>query len=30
MPDFEARMGGVGANIVAGRIELAMGVFSRL
>lgn len=29
MPDFEARMGSVGANIAAGRIELAMGVFSR-
>ncbi len=29
MPDFEARMGSVGANIVAGRIELAMAVFSR-
>ncbi len=29
MPDFEARMGGVGANIAARRIELAMGVFSR-
>ena len=28
-PDFEARMGSVGANIVGGRIELAMGVFSR-
>ncbi len=29
MPDFEARMGGVGANLGAGRIELAMAVFSR-
>ena len=26
MPDFDARMGSVGANLVAGRIESAMGV----
>lgn len=29
MPDFEARMGGLGANVAAGRIELALGVLVR-
>ena len=29
MPDFEARMGGLGANVAAGRVELALGVLVR-